>query len=814
MSPFVHRRLVPLSEGRAAVASVSVETCPECGAVLPPGQLDAHLRGQHRLYRFRGILAPVADTLAAVLADLSRPDPSPGADELLDVITRDEYARRAGRPMASALGAALAAVEASRRAAVCDAVARVLAAGAAGQAIARYLAAEPEAAAQQLALALAVRLRPPVEPRLVRALKPLLSDRRLAPEAQLAAAAALLTTTGREGKEARRVLKALIARRSKLRSVARLRQLGALTGPFPRLDEITREVEDRVRMRCPRCDVQMRRREMVAHLWNEHRLLLHGERVRDPWQLIEEWVESGVRQGDAGALERARDLARQIDARAGPRRVQRLIAARGGNETEIGRALLDAAAEHQATLCPHCYELVPVPREAPPREPSLWRGRLSVHGYRVEVSEAGLVPVAEVETPGAPCDRYPVAGRRWTQKGATLFLVTPLVLLALAVAIFGPTARLLLPVTTLLGMALALSLAARFGWRPRRRAEDRVVDYAWTRLAPRLHAEGFSLADSAFLASLALASVGRGRPAARREALTRLLALSERVVTAGFGTARHLAALRRLAIADAVRAGQDRVRLVAAEVGRCFGGKLPLAYAEGVLAGRPEERWERGDRARLRVLLCDAAFEAGFELRDLIEAGETAPALGGVLRTDDTEALAHLRLLWSLRASRPWDRVGEAVSVFEAAGEAGAAELLGRQPDLLLRHPLPPRFGTQAEGGAAHILTCSHGVVLRGAVFTRPPLDVAVATRDLRHELVVDGRHFLFDSDPEPVASRLERWCRYHFEEFLPATGDVHRWRSPHATAVLRAWGTVRCPDCGRPLLPRVGGVGVALEGG
>ncbi len=185
-----------------------------------------------------------------------------------------------------------------------------------------------------------------------------------------------------------------------------------------------------------------------------------------------------------------------------------------------------------------------------------------------------------------------------------------------------------------------------------------------------------------------------------------------------------------------------------------------------------------------------------------------------MLRTDDREALAHLRLLWSLRAARPWDRVGEAATVFEVAGEAGAGDLLGRYPDLLLRHPLPARFGADAEGGAAHVLTCGRGVVLRGVVFTRPPSAVTVATRDFRHELVVDGHRFLFGSDPEPVASRLERWCRYHFGEFLPAADDAHHWRSPHATAVLRAWGTVRCPDCRRPLLPRVGEVGVPLEPG
>jgi hypothetical protein len=457
---------------------------------------------------------------------------------------------------------------------------------------------------------------------------------------------------------------------------------------------------------------------------------------------------------------------------------------------------------------------VAVPREEPPRPPSLWRGRLSARGYRAEVSEDGLFPVAEVETPAGLRERHPLPGRRWTRRGARLFLVGPVVLLALAVALFAPVPRPLLPVLTLLGTALILDLAVRLLWRPTRSAADRAVDCAWEWLAPRLHAEGFSLEDSSFLASLALASAGRGRPAARREALERLAPLTERVVAAGFGGALDLAALRRLAIADAVRQGEDRVGLVVAEVARCFGGQLPLAYAEGLLAGAREDRWGRGERARLRVLLCDAAFEAGFELRDLLEAGETAPALGKALGTADPEGLARLRLLWSLRASRPWDRHGEADTVFDLAADPAEGGLLRRYPDLLLRHELPARFGADKDGGPAYVLLCGCGVVLRRTVLTRVPHDVAVWARDGRYELVVDEYRFWFDSDPDVVAARLERWCRYHFDEFLPAAAAVPGWHSPDATAVLRAWGTVRCPDCGRPLLPRAGEVGVPLEAG
>jgi len=46
---------------------------------------------------------------------------------------------------------------------------------------------------------------------------------------------------------------------------------------------------------------------------------------------------------------------------------------------------------------------------------------------------------------------------------------------------------------------------------------DRAVNQAWTRLAPVLHADGFSTDDSAFLAELALASVGRATPPSANE---------------------------------------------------------------------------------------------------------------------------------------------------------------------------------------------------------------------------------------------------------------------------------------------------------
>src|SRR5207253_4617355 len=152
------------------------------------------------------------------------------------------------------------------------------------------LAAKPEPAGRHLALALGARLPPPLDAAVSGALRPLLMDTRLPEGAHLEAAAALLRTTGPAGPAAKEVLGAFIAGLGKTRSVERLARLKPLVGKSAGLDELFTRLEDRIRMRCPRCPTELRRRDMVQHLWLEHRLVLDGRRVREPEQLIEDWV--------------------------------------------------------------------------------------------------------------------------------------------------------------------------------------------------------------------------------------------------------------------------------------------------------------------------------------------------------------------------------------------------------------------------------------------------------------------------------------------------------------------------------------------
>jgi hypothetical protein len=581
--------------------------------------------------------------------------------------------------------------------------------------------------------------------------------------------------------------------------------------------------EDRVLMICPRCGVELRRRRMIAHLWEQHQLLLDGRRVREPWQLIEDWIDAYRRKTDPEALDRCRILAQRIDPDNGLTRVQQVFLARGVDDPEARKALLAEAEERRASLCPQCYAFVPVPEEVPVRPLNAWHGRLSLNGYRVEVPEKGWLARLEVETPAGPVYRGREPGRWLTRKGALFLLAGPFVWAAVLVAVglLAPALPPLIPVLLLLSAALFVGIVVHRQWQGTAPPTDRAVNHAWARLAPRLYAEGFSRPESAFAAGLALTSVGRGNAAVRERPLGRLVAVAEKAVATGAGPLEHLADLRCLEVANAAALGKDPVPLVVAQVGRCFEGRLPLAYAERLLRDRESAWWTRGNRERLRVLLLDRAFEAGFEVRNLVEAGRAAPALGASLRTDDREGLARLRLLWSWRPRRPWEVCGECATVFDAAAAPKPDPYLLRYRDLLFSQEITlPRALGEKEDEVEAILVCGRGLIFRDTVFTEAPGRVEIVSKRQKErgkerkgfELVVGKERFRFRKDPDVVANKLERWFRFFFTDFLPQVPAVHGWRSPSVAATLRLRETVPCPECRKAVVTRVGQVALSLD--
>jgi uncharacterized C2H2 Zn-finger protein len=807
----VHRLLDQLCPMEEVSDKISlVRRLPQFG--LPAAAVAEclrQLRGEQPLNSFRGMQQPLPETMVTLFAAVCGPQPDHEAWVALESLARDAYGAQAETFLATGVTQTLKTSDTKQQADAVNAAAQAIAASDSGPAVAVLLATSSEPLAQQLALTLATFLPPPLSAGLVATLRPLLASKAVPRDLQVTAAAASFRSTGNDGPAAGEVLDALVARRGKARAVELLNQLEEQTGPSAIIAERRTQLENQIRMRCPRCGLQLRRIQMAEHLWSEHSLLLEGRRVREPWRLVEDWIAEYQRQGDAGLLVRCRALGQHLDPEHGLSRVYRRFAANGIADAEARRWLGAEARQRHASLCPRCFALVPLPEQTMPRPLNQSHGRLSLGGYCVEVSESGMIPHLTISTP----DGLLFHGRepgRWglTRRGATFVLAGPPVVAALIYSVclnLWPTWPWQ-PVMVFLIAALALYLAAGLYWWSQPPVLDRALDHTWTRLVSLLCETEVTTEESTFLAGLALTSVNRGTAVIRREQLERVLAALERAVAAGTAPLAHYAALQRLAVADAAAAGQDAVLLVVDQVSRCFDGRLPLAFAQWLLAEWEGSWWTTGNLGRLRVLLCDAAFEAGWEVADLMEAGLISPALADVLQTDDTAGLARLRLLWSLRPSRPWPAGDEIITVFEVAEdlERGSA-WLHKYPDLLLLDEDSPA-----------IMVCGQGIVFQGTVFTQVPRSIEVKTRrdfdGVEYELRIDTHQFRLLSNPTPLASRLERWFRFYFGPFLPRVAEVHTWQAPEGSKAAQFHETIACPECRQLLLPRAGDVGRLIE--
>src|SRR5262249_47406348 len=158
--------------------------------------------------------------------------------------------------------------------------------------------------------------------------------------ARIAAAANLLSVVGKESPAATEIVAALSSSSGKARAVEHLRELERRIGPAAVLSARIAALEDQIRLRCPRCRLQLRRPEMIRHLWLQHQLVLSGRQVREPWRLVEDWIEEYRRQGDAELLARCRAFGVHLDPEGGLRRVYRLFLAKQIDDAEARQTLL------------------------------------------------------------------------------------------------------------------------------------------------------------------------------------------------------------------------------------------------------------------------------------------------------------------------------------------------------------------------------------------------------------------------------------------------------------------------------------------
>jgi hypothetical protein len=788
--------------------------CPLCQSTLVAAVFDDHLRQAHRLFTYREVRRTLDDTLDAILVDLLTPRPEPRAWQALVRIGRSEHGADVDRFLADRLIRALARLDEDQRETVTRAVAPLIAAE--NSALVGVLAWSDAMAARRLALACLAHSPPPYDSRLRRAMRDLSTDSSLPAEARFDLIVAVLPN--HEEKRGIALLAKLLEGQGPKQGLEFVGKLEQRTGPLAVLEHYRERVAQRERMRCPRCQSELLRSEMLVHLWQQHRLVLDGKRVREPWSIIEEWLDSAPAQQDPQLIERCRISADKIDPQNGKMRLLRLLQARGLSDLTSKHAVLADAREVHAGCCPACFAFVPVPREEPALAVKLWHDRLIAGGYRVRIDERGIRPQLEVSTPKETVYKGQEPHRPWTASGVASLYTSIVLLGAILCAmlwppIFGAPWR---PVVLLLFVAWMVYLGVRLARGGQAPLRERLLKFTWRMLVPELHSGGVVKAgDSAFAAGLSAWYSRAGRVDFPEDQLLELvrqaeLGLAIRKVSAG-----HLAALIRLQIEQSAQRGADPVPLVVRHLGRCFHGKLPLSFAQELLEDWAASWWTPVNLARLRILVCDRAFEAGYEVQTLLDAGENAPALGTVLGTSAPRSLAALRLIWSMRPTRPWDRLGDIVTAFEIAGDPTRSEVFAEHADLLLYQEDPVKIATEANRDQyrpTSIQLTLAGVWLHDVIFSIPPRVFEVNMKKQGCEMIL-GRHVFFSaSELDPLSRKLDRWFRWVFHEFLPQVDRVLQWKSPHRGALLRAWGAVPCPECGQYLLPRVGEVGIALE--
>lgn len=805
---------------QAILINLTDNRCPVCEQSLVNGALRTHLHQFHQLYIFDNQARAYNDTIAECLQSLCRSPSSEEAWIVLVELAEQFQQQRADYFLANSLTTILSRLSTRRARNIVPDISGSIAEQPLRPEFVHTLSQSSERAARHLALLLMAH-----DPNSEAAAnlddwERLMLDRDIPSRSQIASLASLLRERGIDAKQRQRLVQAIIANRKPQRSLGILQKLEQITGPRPEIDSVKPSLQEQVSSPCPRCGIELSREQMIDHLWKEHRVLLQGQKIREPWGLMEEWFRAGNGRISSSLLRRCKQMAQVLDPEYGMTRLHRLLLSSGIASHEARRNLTADAQEQQATLCPHCYGLTTVPEPELCLPLNYYQGRLSGGGYCVELNEhQGVTTSLEMSLPDGEVHHGPGPDSQLTVHGAILVAAGPFAILALLFALelipLSVSPAILVLLTLLLGFFASLIVWGR--WQSKRPVFERVIDLAWQRFVPMVLDEEFHLSHSEFLARLAVSSHDHGSPPLRISSLARVLPFLEKQVREHPKVASHLSAVQRLLVNDAVRSeNYDPVPLVAKELARCLEGKMPLAYGEALLFEWKTDWWTAGHLARLKVQICDAAFEAGYEVKYLMELGQSYPAFGAVLEIDNPTHLALLRLIWTLRRTSPWeDQAGPARDVFDVAEEPEFDELFEQFPDLLLWsmdrhfHVAVIRRGAANRDEPLELCIVSRGLAIQGVLFELIPREISYMSRKLvtqrGYEVSMEDSRFHFREEPSELLRDLDRWFRYVFRDLLTSSEQVFRWESPDRAAQLRSRGALLCRECRRPMLPRKG---------
>ncbi len=774
--------------------------CPECAAQVRSGDLELHLRRLHGIFQFRGVRRSYTETRDFLLATVCGARPDVQAWQTLVSLAEDRHGAAASERLPLWLCHTIKAVAREERTRVVTVAADAIARTEEALRLLPVLLGDniPPAwknVARQLALEIVARREQAPPPDIVAMVKPYLAAKEVPPESRRRGMAGLMKAAGMTDVQALELLQTYVSATSRHRAVDRLHELEQETGQSPLLDSFIAGLEERIRMTCPRCQVELERRDMVGHLWDKHRLVLEGRRVREPWRVLADWVVDYGLEKDPVLLERCRELAERTDPQDGLYTLQRLLVRQGVEDRDAWAALLSRARQRGVSLCPHCYGHLPVPATLPPLHLA-GTDHLEGYGFLVEIDESGLRPQVRITTPAGLLYEDPEPGAWLTRLGGVVALAGPVFLAAfgLIYGVLGSALPGILLLLLAVGLGLFLGGLVYFFW-PQRRRRPRLLDAAWHILIPEILGQPLSQAGADFVGSLAATSVGHFL--ADPEVLEETIVAMQRHAS----DSAALLPLWRLQELDAERRREDPVPLVVERLGQALAGEFPLRLITPLI-GDLRDRWPKGRLIRLQALVIERAAAIGVDAADLAEVGRLQPALGQLLGSGDHDHLSQWQCLCYLR-SRPTAWLAQADHIFDLARDPTAEKLLADRPDLLLLPRSAPMYvGTR-------------GVWLKDVCITQMPERVDVVTTRSQEgegfEVVVGVQRVWFTANPNKIADELERWLRFYFGEFLPQVPQQALRRNAEASRRLWRANALPCPECRRPAVPIVGEVGVRI---
>ncbi len=785
--------------------------CVECKAEVQSKDLERHLRQAHQIFQFRGERGSYQEVRAAMVKAVCSPPGDTAAWISLAALAADKYPGEAERYLVVWLYQFIKDAEGETRELAFGALAETIAATESAATMLPLFVGPSkntswELLGRRLAFEVTARQEVPIPPKVADLLLPHLDNKELPRRARENAALALLRGFGSNIASATKMLRAYVAQSTKKRGIEKLRRLEQRFGHSEAIDIVEQELDNETRMSCPRCPTELVKREMVGHLWEKHRLHLDGQRVREPWKVIEDWVVDYGLEKDPQVLHACRSLAIRDDPKTGVARLQRLLYRRGLREPELMRELRASVRTRDATLCPHCCVTVAIETEAVVPPLAMGDGELDGFGYHLEVSEVGLFPHMQIETPDAILFKGREKGRWLTRAGGILFFVGPLT--AGAYAAFDLATGKAFPVVVVASLGLGVGLVAGgllyLVWPTPMPAEHRLLAVAWRLLVPEILQEQMGPRDWSFLRGLV--EMSNRVPTVKIDADLLLHCCEEVSVSARTEPIARacLASLSRRSIAGMRDAGEKPWDLLLTLADEVFKAKLPPVFLVELLAcfhGGERDAWPKSQLNALPILLADRAFAAGVELEDWLNLGRAFAVLDAVLRLNQPMHWIRFQAFWQKRDGKHWQRAGEALTALELANASeNYADILKHYPDVLLYAPKP------------NIVIGTQGVWIEGACITSYPKGASIAVQrgDGRYTLQIGEQRVRMNDDPRGNLEEIRRWVEWYFRDFLPAVPNA-------APAMLscrhRMWqlGARTCPECDKKFVPCPGDLGAAI---